>query len=284
MLGTAPGGSQMKSMVDSGRALLGFGIVLLLGVAWTGPVTRAQAPGPWKQLFNGKDLSGWTVAAGRRGGAGAPAGSAAPAGAGTAAAPAPSASTWKVENGILIGGEGGGRSGGLNSDEQFKDFELELDFMLAEHGTQCSAELVGPEQANASAEKTCLYNSGVSFRTGYQVNLGRREAGEFIGIVVHRKAPGAIRGNVLWLSAGDEKFPNLRKKEDWNHLQIAAKGPHMTVTLNGKKICDISDDPTDPAEAKWKEAGPINLQWPPAGESGGFAGSVKYRNIRIRQL
>jgi len=274
----------MKSMVDSGRALLGFGIVLLLGVAWTGPVTRAQAPGPWKQLFNGKDLSGWTVAAGRGGGAGAPAGSAAPAGAGTAAAPAPPASTWKVENGILIGGEGGGRSGGLNSDEQFKDFELELDFMLAEHGTQCSAELVGPEQANASAEKTCLYNSGVSFRTGYQVNIGRREAGEFIGIVVHRKAPGAIRGNVLWLSTGDEKFPNLRKKEDWNHLQIAAKGPHMTVSLNGKKICDITDDPTDPAEAKWKEAGPINLQWPPAGESGGFAGSVKYRNIRIRQL
>ena len=156
--------------------------------------------------------------------------------------------------------------------------------MLAEHGTQCSAELVGPEQANASAEKTCLYNSGVSFRTGYQVNLGRREAGEFIGIVVHRKAPGAIRGNVLWLSTGDEKFPNLRKKQDWNHLHIAAKGTHMTVSLNGTKICDINDDPTDPAEAKWKEAGSINLQWPPAGESGGFAGFVKYKNIRIRQL
>ena len=48
-------------------------------------------------------------------------------------------------------------------------------------------------------KRPCLYNSGISFRTGYQVNIGRREAGEFIGIVVHRKAPGAIRGNVLWL-------------------------------------------------------------------------------------
>jgi hypothetical protein len=276
MLGTALGGSQMKSIVDCGRASLGFGLVLLLGVAWSAPGLRAQTPGPWKPLFNGKDLSGWTVAAGRGGG---PSASATPS-----TAPAAPASSWKVENGVLIGGEGGGRSGGLVSDDQFKDFELELDVMLAEHGTQCSAELVGPEQANASVDKTCLYNSGVSFRTGYQVNIGRREAGEFIGVVVHRKAPGAIRGNVLWLSTGDEKFPNLRKTEDWNHIQIAAKGPHITVFMNGTKICDIMDDPTDPSEAKWKEAGPINLQWPPPSESGGFAGSVKYKNIRIRQL
>jgi hypothetical protein len=263
----------MRSIAHSGNAARAFGVVVIFGVV--GTAIGAQSPGPWKPLFNGKDLSGWTVAAGRGGSGAAPA---------TAGAPAPATPTWKVDGGVLVGGEGGGRSGGLVSDEQFKDFELELDFMLAEHGTQCSAELVGPEQANASTEKTCLYNSGVSFRTGYQVNLGRREAGEFIGIVVHRKAPGAIRGNVLWLSTGDEKFPNLRKKEDWNHLQISAKGPHMTVSLNGKKICDITDDPTDPAEAKWKEAGPISLQWPPAGESGGFAGYVKYKNIRIRQL
>ena len=224
----------MKSMVDSGRALLGFGTVLLLGVAWTGPVDAgagARAMETAVQWEGSRQAGRWPPAAvaarapqpdRRRRRARAP-----------QRPRAPPASTWKVENGILIGGEGGGRSGGLNSDEQFKDFELELDFMLAEHGTQCSAELVGPEQANASAEKTCLYNSGVSYRTGYQVNIGRREAGEFIGIVVHRKAPGAIRGNVLWLSTGDEKFPNLRKKEDWNHLQISAKGPHMTVTLNG---------------------------------------------------
>jgi hypothetical protein len=273
MLGTALGGSQMKSIVVCGRALLGFGLAWLLGVAWAAPALRAQAPGPWKPLFNGKDLSGWTVAAGR-GGAG---------NAGAGGAPAPvAASSWRVENGVLVGGEGGGRSGGLVSDEQFKDFELELDVMLAEHGTQCSAERVGPEQTNDSVDKTCLYNSGISFRTGYQVNIGRREAGEFIGVVVHRKAPGAIRGNVLWLATGDDKFPNLRKKEDWNHLQIAAKGPHITVALNGTQICDIMDDPTDPVEAKWKEAGPINIQWPPAGESGGFAGYVKYKNMRIR--
>jgi Domain of Unknown Function (DUF1080) len=237
-------------------------ILFSFATTWAG----SAPPGDWKPLFNGKDLTGWSVAAGRGGANATPA-------------------NWKVEDGVLVGGQGSGR-GSLVTNEQFKDFDLQLDFQLAEHGTQCSPERTGPEQANASVDKTCTYNSGVSFRTGYQVNIGRREAGEYIGIVVHRVSPKGLgpQHNVLWLDTGDEKFPGLRKKEQWNHLEITAKGPHLTVELNGKKICDVMDDPTDPAEAKWKEAGPISLQWPPAGEAGGFEGYVKYRNIKIREL
>jgi hypothetical protein len=228
-------------------------------------VASAQSPGEWKMLFNGKDLTGWTVTAGR-GGA-------------NAAATTPPPSPWKVENGVLIGGQGG--RGSLVTTEHYKDFELEMDFMLAEHGTECSEELIGEKQANASKDPTCLYNSGITFRTGYQLNIGRREAGEYIGIVVHRQAPGAIRGNVLWLDKGDAKFPGLRKKQDWNTLRISANGPRLQVFMNGKQICDVTDNPTDPAEAKWKEAGPISIQSP---YTGGFEGFVKYRNVRIRTL
>lgn len=255
-------------MKSSRRSRASVPTLTLLGAAAM-TVLSAQTDGPWQTLFNGTDLSGWTIAA--------PRGNAAPG------VPAPVPAAWKVEDGVLVGGQGSGR-GSLLSTDQFKDFELSLDFMLAEHGTGCSADLVGPEQANASTERSCLYNSGVNFRTGYQVNIGRREAGEFIGIVVHRKAPGAIRGNVLWLDKGDEKFPNLRKKHDWNQLTIMARGSRLTVTLNGTTICDVVDDPTDPAEAKWKEQGPIGLQWPSATESGGFPGYIKFRNIRIRRL
>jgi hypothetical protein len=127
------------------------------------------------------------------------------------------------------------------------------------------------------------------------LNLGRREAGEYIGIVVHRTVPEAIRGNVDWLSSGDcgnkrgyledcDQFPMIRKKGDWNHVRIMFKGTHLQAWLNGKQIADVTDDPTDPAEANWKEAAPITFQWPPAGESGGFAGSVKYKNVRAREL
>ena len=261
--------------MTSRSALVGASMAFVLAIAGvtavTSPRIAAQSPGEWKALFNGKDLSGWSVAAGRGRGANPAAG-----------APAPPPAPWTVEDGVLVGGQGTGR-GALVSNEQFKDFELELEFNMAEHGTQCSAELVGPEQANASAEKSCLFNSGITFRTGYQLNIGRREAGEFIGLVVHRKAPGAIRGNVLWLDKGDADFPSLRRKQDWNRLRISAKGPHITVALNGTTICDVMDDPTDPAEARWKEAGPISIQWPYVVDPG-FAGYVKYRNVRIRAL
>src|SRR5215510_5688108 len=104
-------------------------------------VVSAQGSGEWKPLLNGKDLSGWTVAAGR-GGANA-----------NPNAPPPQPAQWKVENGVLVGGQGTGR-GSLVSSEQYKDFELEFEFMLAELGTKCSAELIGEKQENASEDKS----------------------------------------------------------------------------------------------------------------------------------
>lgn len=230
----------MKSRIALAGGLVGLlSLAYMLATLAAAPsALSAQSTATWRKLFNGADLTGWSQT-------------------GTA--------KWKVENGVIVGGqaESGQRGSSLVSNEQYKNFELELDFMLAEHDA---------------------YNSGVYVRTGYQINIGRHEAGEFIGVVVHRVTPEAIRGNVLWLDKGDEKFRGLRRKEDWNHLQIGVTGQHITVALNGTKICDVIDDPTDPAEAKWKEAGPITLQWPPAGEAGGFVGFVKYRNIRIREL
>lgn len=227
-------------------------IVTLLCFALNAPLQSAEA---WKPLFNGKDFTGWTVPT--RGGG---------------SSVNPSEVGWKIENGVIVGGQPGPgqKSGSLVSQAQFKDFELEVDFMLAEQ----------PAASDGSCTN-CTYNSGVYLRTGYQVNFGRREAGEFIGVVVHRVDPKAIRGNVLWLDTGDEKFPNLRKKEDWNHVQISFKGPRLQVTLNGTKICDVTDHPV---EAAWKEAGPISFQWPHVIEAGGFSGFVKLRNVRIREL
>ena len=187
---------------------------------------------------------------------------------------------------MLIGGQAapGTRTGGLQTVDQYKDFELELDFMLAEHGTECSAELVGPEQANASAERSCLTTAASTCGPAISSTSAaeRPESSSASSFTGSRRKP--IRRNVLWLDKGDDKFPNLRKKEDWNHLRISFKGPRLQVWMNGTQICDVTDTPTDPAEAKWNEAGPIGLQWPPASEGGGFDGFVKYRNIRVREL
>jgi hypothetical protein len=295
---------RMKSTFTRAGASICFVLTasLVASLVITSPALSAQSPGKWKTLFNGKDLTGWTVLAGGGGRGSGRAGGGGAAAAQAPAAPAVPPSTnpedrgWKVENDVItsVPPAAGQRAGSLATADKFKDVELELDFMLAEAGTKCTPKL-GDKQANLSEDKTCTFNSGVSLRNGYQLNIGRREAGEYIGIVVHRTVPEAIRGNVDWLSSGDcggrrgyledcDQFPMIRKKADWNHLRISFKGPHLQVWLNGKQICDVMDDPTDPAEASWKEAAPIWFQWPPTGESGGFGGFIKYKNIRAREL
>ena len=172
---------------------------------------------------------------------------------------------------MLVGGQGTGR-GSLVTNEQYKDFDLDFEFMLAEPGTKCSAELIGEKQENASEDKSCLYNSGVTFRTGYQVNIGRREAGEFIGIVCTGPRPARFAATCCGSTAA------TRSSRASARRRLESPADHREGTADHRPAqwqadCDVKDDPTDPAEARWKEAGPISLQWPPAGESAGRRGS-----------
>ncbi|MCY3021769.1 MAG: DUF1080 domain-containing protein [Planctomycetota bacterium] len=184
----------------------------------------------WRDLFNGKDLAGWKELG---------------------------SAVWKVEDGVIVGGQDGDfrRGGLLTTTEQFQDFELQFEFMIDEHGK---------------------YNSGVylrndpraGYQTGYQVNIGRGEAGEYCG---------GVYANKEWLSKGDEK-DTIRKKLDWNKLSILAKGPHIVVELNGVKVADVTDSkPVDRMLQKGV------LAFPTYGAEG-HAGWVKFRNIRIREL
>ena len=94
---------------------ISVGVVTLLCFVLLASLQSAE---PWQPLFNGKDFTGWTVAA--RGG-------------GPSLSPADAG--WKMENGIIVGGQAGPgqRGGSLVSQARFKDVELELNFMLAEH-------------------------------------------------------------------------------------------------------------------------------------------------------
>jgi 3-keto-disaccharide hydrolase len=188
-----------------------------------------ESHGEWRSLFNGKDLSGWKIV-------------------GNAA--------WRVEDGVIVGTQDGdaSRSGLLNTAEQFKDFEITLDFFLDEHGK---------------------YNSGVYLRndpkargqTGYQINIGRGAVGEYCG--------GVYKDG--WRATGDEKDA-IRKPLAWNTLVIRAQGAHIEVELNGKKVVDYTDlKPTEQLLGK----GVISLQTYGAE---GHAGFVKFRNIKIREL
>ena len=190
---------------------------------------EAQDADGWRALFNGKDLDGWDTV-------------------GTA--------KWRVEDGVIVGGQDGdpSRHGLLFTKEQFKDFELDLEFMIDEHGK---------------------YNSGVYLRnapgdagrTGYQVNIGRGQAEEYCaGLFTDR-----------WLDKGDE-HDTIRKPNDWNRLHILARGGHVEVTLNGEKVVDYTDE--NPP-AKFIQKGAIAFQTYGAE---GHAGWVKFRGIRVKPL
>ena len=195
-------------------------------------VSMGSDPKPadgWRPLFNGKDLSNWTQVGSAK---------------------------WRVEDGVIVGGQDGDpkRSGLLETKEQFKDLEIELEFMIDEHGKYNSGVYLRNEPGKAG-------------RTGYQVNIGRGEAEEYCaGLFTDQ-----------WLDKGDE-HDTIRKKLDWNKLHIVARGGHIEVTLNGQKVVDYTD--ANPPE-KFLQPGAIAFQTYGAD---GHAGWVKFRNIRVRPL
>ena len=179
-------------------------------------------------LFDGKSLNGWQSVGSAK---------------------------WRVEGGVIVGGQDGDpkRSGILMTKESYKDFNLELEFKIDEHGK---------------------YNSGVYLRhgpgerrqRGYQVNIGRGAAKEYVGL--HYKT---------WLDKGDE-HDTIRKKLQWNHLRIRAVGAHIEVWLNGKAIVDYTDPAPAPEHLK---AGAIAFQTYGAE---GHDGWVNFRNVTITDL
>jgi Domain of Unknown Function (DUF1080) len=83
---------------------------------------------------------------------------------------------------------------------------------------------------------------------------------------------------------------NAGKKDDWNKYVITAKGPHITVELNGEKVAEMDLD-------KWTEAGKnpdgsgnkykrALKDWKREGHIGfqDHGHKVWYRNVRLKAL
>jgi len=185
--------------------------------------------GPWRDLFNGKDLDNWKVVG---------------------------KAIWKVEEGVIVGGQFGDpkRGGLLHTADSFTDFELELEFMIDEHGKYNSGVYLRND-------------AGTAARTGYQVNIGRGAAGEFCGGVY----------TTDWLAKGDET-DTVRKVGEWNKFRILAIGAKVEVDLNGKRIVTLIDAKPD---TKFLQRGVIGFQTYGAENHDGW---VKFKNIRIREV
>ena len=95
-------------------------------------------------LFNGEDLTGWTVVG---------------------------SAVWRAESGVIHGGQDGdpSRWGLIMTQESFQDFDLNLQFKIDEHGKYNSGVYL-------------RHGSGESRRRGYQINIGRGAADEPVGL------------------------------------------------------------------------------------------------------
>ncbi len=182
-----------------------------------------------KQLFNGKDLSGWEG----------------------------NTDLWSVEDGVITGRTTKEKPTAGNTflvwkDGEVADFELTFQYKFSKagnSGVQYRSKLVDATKFVVSG-----YQADCEFGTKYS------------GILYEEKGRGilALRGQQVKISAGakpekpkievlgevgkSEEIQASIKQEDWNEYRIVAKGGHLQHFINGHKTVDVMDETAEGAK------------------------------------
>jgi len=172
------------------------------------------------ELFNGKDLKGWT----KRGGA----------------------ATYKVEDGAIVGSSVPDTDNTfLATNDEYGDFILELDFKIDDPDFNSGVQI----RSHSLKE----HNKGRVF--GYQVEIDPKPRAFSGGIYFEGGGPNRAAGWLDDLEDNDAARKAFRLGE-WNHFRIVAKGPRIQTWINGVLAVDY----TDKDEKAFTPAGFIALQ------------------------
>lgn len=191
-------------------------VVLLIALIFSGCKSG-------KKLFNGENLDGWQVYGTEK---------------------------WYVEDGLLVAESGPDEEYGyLATEENYKDFELDVEFLQEADG-----------------------NSGVFFRSDI-------EGTKITGWQVEVAPPGLHSGGIYesygrgWLIKPEAQKEENLKYGEWNSMKIRVEGDKVTTWLNGEEMVNFTD-------AKIGEAnGKIALQ---IHDGGGI--KVYWKNIEINEI
>lgn len=189
----------------------------------------------WQDLFNGRDLTGWATIGG-------------------------DLSAWAVEDGQIVAANPG-HGGWIRTTRMFRDFELEADFLIPEHG-------------NSGVGLRCPSVGDPAF-TGFEVQIldsyGQDPKIDGCGAVYNAVAPAEQAVNA---------------PGEWNHYRILITGDTLNVWLNGVWIQQntlLDDRGFFRAEDQLM---PLNersttgyIAFQDHGEGG-----LRLRNIRVRDL
>ena len=148
---------------------------------------------------------------------------------------------WRIADGAVIADSGDKRQGYLVSKSSYADFQVRAEFWVDDEA-----------------------NSGVFLRCGDPKSVGAKNAYE-VNIFDKRPDPSYGTGAIVYVAKASTV---LKAGGKWNTYEITAKGPHLTIVLNGVKTAEIDDSQ--------HASGPIALQY--------GAGVVKFRRVEIRPL
>ena len=145
---------------------------------------------------------------------------------------------WRLGGGMVEATSG---PGFLVTKENYANFELRVEFWV-------------DEGANSGVYMRCQDAKQITDKTCYEANIfdKRPDQSGRTGAIVHIAKPLAV------VDAGGK----------WNTYEITAKGPELTVRLNGTLTAQAKDDQFT--------NGPIALQY--------MAGTVRFRRVQIRRL
>jgi Domain of Unknown Function (DUF1080) len=145
---------------------------------------------------------------------------------------------WEVADGVIQANKG---NGFLVTPNSYTDFQITLEFWVT-------------DDANSGVFIRCEDPKNVTAMNAYEVNIYDKRPDQTYrtGAIVDVAKPLSI------INTGGK----------WNTFDITARGPKMTVVLNGTRTVDV--------EHTAHMRGPIALQY--------GAGTVKFRNVRIRTL
>jgi hypothetical protein len=167
---------------------------------------------------------------------------------------------WGAEKGLLyVQGSGGGW---LMTEKEYSDFELRLEFKM-------------PEKGNSGVALRSAMEGNPSFESGMEIQLLDDEW--------HKKNYKGLKDTQLTGSIYGIVPPSknaLKPVGQWNKMRIIAKGPQITVELNGEKIVDanLNDHKDKVKEHKGllRPKGHLGLQ--------SHDGRVEFRNLFVKEL
>lgn len=130
-------------------------------------------------------------------------------------------------------------AGILLSKESYTDFEV-------------YAEFWADEEANSGIYIRVMNRQVVNTKAAYEVQIWD-------------KSPAMATASLM---PPAKASPSFKAANKWSTFQITAKGPRMTVTMDGVQAVDVNDTAFT--------SGPIALQY--------NAGTIKFRKVMVRRL